>query len=214
MTQDFGTDPAQADRAVRAWAEGLQEKANRVAAMQQEISRIRITERSRSVTVTVDAEGLPVDVRFNDRRATGAELSAEFMAVLRRAQSRIPDQVTEATRTTLGDQDPTTANAVTSNYRQRFPAEPPPPGPGSPQGAAPLPTTAAPGAAPPPGPTPPPGATASPDAASPPGPTAPPPSRPEPTTPPGTSAPPTQDGPEQPHGPHDDGDFSDETFLQ
>ncbi|KAA5831132.1 hypothetical protein ABT337_33175 [Saccharopolyspora hirsuta] len=48
-SQDLGADPAQADRAIRAWAQDLQEKANR-----QEISRIRITERSRSVTVTVD----------------------------------------------------------------------------------------------------------------------------------------------------------------
>ncbi|MDA3643704.1 YbaB/EbfC family nucleoid-associated protein [Saccharopolyspora indica] len=188
MPPDFGADPAQADRAVRAWAQGLQEKANRVAAMQQEIGRIRITERSRSVTVTIDAEGIPVDVRFADQRASGAELSAEFMAVLRRAQSRIADAVTETTRTTLGDQDPTTANAVTSNYRQRFPAE-------------------APAVSPPPGPTAPVQPRTGPET-----PASPPPGPPAAPTPPPT-APPTQTGPAQAHGPHDDGDFSDETFL-
>ncbi|RKT86081.1 hypothetical protein SAMN05421805_13119 [Saccharopolyspora antimicrobica] len=191
MSPDFGADPAQAARAIRAWAQGLQEKANRVAAMQQEIARIRITERSRSVTVTIDAEGIPVDVRFADQRTSGAELSAEFMAVLRRAQSRIADQVTETTRTTLGDQNPTTAKAVTANYRQRFPAEAPPP----PTGPA----------------SPPPGSTA--PASPPPGPTAapaPPPTAPAAPRPP---EPPTQAGPAQAHGPHDDGDFSDETFL-
>ncbi|MER7082083.1 hypothetical protein SAMN02982929_02972 [Saccharopolyspora kobensis] len=180
MSSGFGADPAQADRAIRAWAQGLQEKANRVAAMQQEIGRIRITERSRSVTVTIDAEGVPVDVRFADQRTSGAELSAEFMAVLRRAQSRIAEQVTETTRATLGDQDPTTANAVTANYRQRFPAAPPPAGP-----ASPPPTPASP-------------------------PPAPPPPAPAPPRPP---EPPAQAGPVQAHGPHDDGDFSDETFL-
>ncbi|MGW5643183.1 YbaB/EbfC family nucleoid-associated protein [Saccharopolyspora sp. NPDC003752] len=177
---DFGVDPAQAEKALQNWAQGLQEKARRTAAMQQEIGRIRVTERGRSVTVTVDAEGVPTDVRFSDQRASGAELSAEFMAVLRRAQSRIADQVTEATRSTLGDRDVKIANAVTENYRQRFPSAPP---------VSPLPPRPAPAA--PPAPTPP--------AASPPAP-----------PPPG---PPVQSGPSQAHGAHDDGDFSDETFL-
>lgn len=176
---EFGTDPAQAERALQNWVQGLQEKAQRTAAMQQEIGRIRVTERDRSVVVTVDAEGVPTDVRFNDQRASGAELSAEFMAVLRRAQSRIADQVTEATRSTLGDRDPTIADAVTANYRQRFPSAPPPASPGSPQPTPPRPS------------------------ASPPGP-------PAPASP---SGPPAQSGPTQAHGAHDDGDFSDETFL-
>ncbi|MFI0467566.1 hypothetical protein ACH347_26100 [Saccharopolyspora sp. 5N102] len=66
---DFGVDPAQAEKALQNWAQGLQEKAQRTAAMQQEISRIRVTERGRSVAVTVDAEGVPTDVRFSDQRA-------------------------------------------------------------------------------------------------------------------------------------------------
>ncbi|MEU5850378.1 YbaB/EbfC family nucleoid-associated protein [Saccharopolyspora shandongensis] len=176
---EFGADPAQAEKALQNWAQGLQEKAQRTAAMQQEISRIRVTERGRSVSVTVDAEGVPTDVRFSDQRASGAELSAEFMAVLRRAQSRIADQVTAATKSTLGDRDAKVANAVTENYRQRFPSAPPPASP------------------PPPSP----------------GPTSPPAPAPPPPGPPAPPGPPPQAGPAQAHGAHDDGDFSDETFL-
>ncbi|GAA0520110.1 hypothetical protein GCM10011581_10280 [Saccharopolyspora subtropica] len=166
MSQGFGADPAEAERAIQNWAQDLEQKARRAAALQQEISRIRITEHSRSVTVTVDAEGVPTDVRFHDQRASGAELSAEFMAVLRRAQSRIADHVAEATKATLGDADPTTANAVTSNYRQRFPPTP-----------ASHPRLAEPASA-----------------------------QPEPGGP-------AHPGPTRVHGAHDDGDFSDETFL-
>ncbi|MEV5539480.1 YbaB/EbfC family nucleoid-associated protein [Saccharopolyspora shandongensis] len=169
---EFGADPAQAEKALQNWAQGLQEKAQRTAAMQQEISRIRVTERGRSVSVTVDAEGVPTDVRFNDQRASGAELSAEFMVVLRRAQSRIADQVTAATKSTLGDRDAKIANAVAENYRQRFPTAPP-------------------AASPPP---------------APPGP-------PAPASPPAPARPPAQSSPTQAHGAHDDGDFSDESFL-
>ncbi|MCI2420545.1 hypothetical protein MOQ72_24140 [Saccharopolyspora sp. K220] len=177
MSPDFGGDPEQAERAVQKWSEGLREKAAQFTAMRQQIDAIRVTESSRSVAVTVNSEGVPIDVRFGEqsRSMTGAELSREFMAVLHRAQSKIADQVAEATRSTVGEQSST--GAVIDAYRKRFPQ---PPGPAAnrlrlvPDPPPPSPPAAA--------------------------------SRPQPDS--------AQPGPAQPHTGHDDGDFSDETFLR
>ncbi|MGP4018117.1 hypothetical protein [Saccharopolyspora sp. 5N708] len=109
MAPDFDGDPEQAERAVQQRPEGLRQKVAQLTAMRQHIDAIRITERGQSVAVTVNSEGVPVDVRFDEssRAMTGAELSREFMAVLHRAQSKIGDRVAEATRGTVGEQPST-----------------------------------------------------------------------------------------------------------
>ncbi|GAA4829886.1 YbaB/EbfC family nucleoid-associated protein [Saccharopolyspora rosea] len=128
MPPEFGADPAQAEQALQDWADGLRDKAQRFAEVRRQLDDTRITESGRSVTVTVDAQGVPTDVRFADSRAPGAELSAEFMAVLRRAQSRITERATEITGSVLGD-DSAAANAVLEQFRRRFPGQQPPPAP-------------------------------------------------------------------------------------
>ena len=127
MPPEFGTDPAQAEQALRNWADGLRDKAQRFAEVRRQLDDTRITESGRSVTVTVDAQGVPTDVRFADSRVSGAELSAEFMAVLRRAQSRITERATEITGSVLGDDS--AADAGLEQFRRRFPGQQPPPAP-------------------------------------------------------------------------------------
>ena len=127
MPPEFGADPAQAEQALRNWADGLRDKAQRFAEVRRQLDDTRITESGRSVTVTVDAQGVPTDVRFADSRVSGAELSAEFMAVLRRAQSRITERATEITGSVLGDDS--AADAGLEQFRRRFPGQQPPPAP-------------------------------------------------------------------------------------
>lgn len=181
MSPDFGTNPGQAERAAQDWAAGLQQKAAKFAAMRQRIDAVRVTESSPAVTVTVNSEGVPVEVRFAERAVSGAQLSQEFMAVLRRAQSKIADHVAEATGDTIGEQP--TSGTVVDAYRKRFaqPAGHPHPGP----------------------PEAPPTGSVAPHTGL-------PPARPGP---PPDSTPASKPASTQPHTGHDDGDFSDETFL-
>lgn len=121
----FGSDPEQAERALGQWAQDLERKAQRASELRAEIDTISVTASSAhdEVSITVDSDGVPTDVRFSDRarRMSGSELSAEFMSVLRRARSRITEQVAEAANSTVGDNDPTSRDAVIDHYRQRFP---------------------------------------------------------------------------------------------
>jgi DNA-binding protein YbaB len=108
-----------------------------MTAMRQEIDAVRVTETGprNVVTITIDARGVPVDVRFSDRsrELSGSALGKEFMTALRRAQSAIADRVTEAAQSTVAGVDPGTAHRVISRYRERFPrvsaesGSPPPP---------------------------------------------------------------------------------------
>lgn len=167
-TPDFGSTPEQAEHAIGSWARHLRDKARRATETRQRVEAVQVTESSPrgEVTITVDSQGIPTRVRFSDRsRLSGAELSALFMTVLREAQSKLAAQV----ETALGDQDPSTRDTVLGEYRQRFPAMPPPMAPQAPA-----------------------------------------PPAPERPTPPPDTRPPDAPAP----GGHDDGDFSDETFLR
>jgi len=126
----FSGDPAQVERGVDQWVEGLQQRADRLERLRSQVDRIQVTETSQNgaVTVTVDATGKPLDIRFDDRAAAvrPSELGPLVMGCIRAAQSRIAQQVREATAAAVGDDLPETRQMVVDSYREKFGDAPPP----------------------------------------------------------------------------------------
>lgn len=124
-------DPGQAERSIDDWVEGMRGRADRLQALRDRVDRIRVTETSANgaVTVTVDATGGPVDVRFTDRAAAvrPEELGPLVMATLNAARARIAGEVRAATEAEVGDDLPDTRRMVVDAYRDRFGDAPPPP---------------------------------------------------------------------------------------
>lgn len=127
----FDGDAAQVERGVDQWVEGLRQRADRMQELKSQVDRIQVTETSQNgaVTVTVDATGKPVDIRFGDRAANvpPSELGPLVMGCVRTAQSRIAQQVREATTAAVGDDLPETRRMVVDSYRDEFGDAPPPP---------------------------------------------------------------------------------------
>ncbi|MEU0882672.1 YbaB/EbfC family nucleoid-associated protein [Lentzea sp. NPDC005914] len=126
----FNGDPAQVERGVDEWVEGLRQRADRLQRLKTQVDRIQVTETSPNgaVTVTVDATGKPIDVRFGDRVGSvpPRELGPLVMGCIRTAQSRIAQQVREATTAAVGDDLPETRQMVVDSYREKFGDAPPP----------------------------------------------------------------------------------------
>lgn len=120
----FGMDSASAREGIEGWAAGLEAKAERYQQMQQRVSEVSATSRSRDglVRVTVDSGGNVTDLTISDdvRRRSGDEVATAVMSTIRRAQAGITEQVSSVMSETVGD-DEATVNAVVSSYRQRFP---------------------------------------------------------------------------------------------
>jgi hypothetical protein len=62
-------------------------------------------------------------LELGDVELAGAELAAEILRVMRRAQAGLTDRVAEAVDETVGA-DTETGKAVLDSFAQRFPAEP------------------------------------------------------------------------------------------
>ncbi|WP_051386131.1 YbaB/EbfC family nucleoid-associated protein [Actinokineospora inagensis] len=120
----FGGDGYQTEQELRRWSADIAAKAERYQSMQAEVARVTVTESSRDdvVRVTVDATGAVTDLVISDKAGEipGAELSTLVLTTMRRAQSKISEQVAEAMQRTVGD-DPQTVAAVVGSYRERFP---------------------------------------------------------------------------------------------
>ncbi|GLZ32415.1 DNA-binding protein [Lentzea sp. NBRC 105346] len=115
-------DPSQVERGIDDWVEGVRQRADRMQQVRDQVDRIQITETSGAVSVTVDANGVPTDIRFDDAasRVRPSELGPLVMGCLRRAQSRISERVREATAAAVGDDLPETRRMLVDNYRRRF----------------------------------------------------------------------------------------------
>jgi DNA-binding protein YbaB len=128
----FGGDGYQTEQELRRWAADVEAKAARYQSMSAQVAEVAVTESSPDdvVRVTVGASGLVTDLRISDRgrEMSGAELSALVLTTMRRAQSRITDQVADVMQRTVGD-DPATVASVVDSYRQRFPEPEPEPAP-------------------------------------------------------------------------------------
>src|SRR5215207_8023325 len=92
-----GASPEETERRVEQWAAEFAAKADRYQQMQQQISRVSATEASAdgTVQVTVDSAGIVTDLVLSDRASQlrPAQLAAQVLDVMRRAQRRLTGQV-------------------------------------------------------------------------------------------------------------------------
>jgi hypothetical protein len=116
------------------WERNAVEKAAKFQAMADRVSEVRITESvaDGAVSVTVGNNGLPTDIAMTDRvkSMAPAEIAANVMAALRKAQAKYPQALAEIVAQTVGD-DPAGRHVV-ATAEANFPApleeEPPPSG--------------------------------------------------------------------------------------
>ena len=112
---------------VDQWVAQARAKAERYQEMRAQAGHVSVTESSKDgmVTVSIDSSGNVTDLRITDRvrELSGAEVAAEVLLTMRRAQARLPEKLAEVMAATIGD-DPGTAETIVGNYRAKFP-EPP-----------------------------------------------------------------------------------------
>ncbi|WP_116206173.1 YbaB/EbfC family nucleoid-associated protein [Amycolatopsis circi] len=114
------------EQMVEGWTKQLQQTAARYQAMAERMQGQTVTERSKdgSVEVTVDAKGLLKNLVLADSAAGKkmADVSAEVMRLVQRAQARIPELLQQAAAETVGG-DQTTETLV-ADAQRTFPAPP------------------------------------------------------------------------------------------
>lgn len=110
--------------ALDRWVAENEAKAQRFQQMRDGVQQVSTTETSRDgiVTVTVDAAGNMSDLQITDgvKQLSGSKVASEVLGTMRRAQSRLADQVAEVVSATVGD-DPSTMDTVLSSYHGKFP---------------------------------------------------------------------------------------------
>jgi DNA-binding protein YbaB len=119
----FDTDPDRMQHHVSEWAQGFADKAAQAKIMRAQVEQIQATATSPdgAVRVTVDSHGLLTDLAFTDmiREVRPAELAAQVMACLQRAQQQLAPKVRETMQATVGGEQQLVDNVV-SSYRERF----------------------------------------------------------------------------------------------
>ncbi|TCO50671.1 YbaB/EbfC family nucleoid-associated protein [Actinocrispum wychmicini] len=94
MDRDPGAELSAIESMVADWEHRGAERLARVKEVTDRVAELSATESSAdgSVTVTVGANGLPTDIKLAEsaKDRPMSELSADIMATLRKAQSRIP----------------------------------------------------------------------------------------------------------------------------
>jgi len=120
----LGGDPEQIERSLDEWVDGVRQRADRMREIRTRVEAIQITETSSNgaVTVTIDANGLPTDIRFTERALSvqPAELGPLVMSTLRMAHGRIAEQVRDAATAVVGGDLPETREMLVDSYRTRF----------------------------------------------------------------------------------------------
>lgn len=123
MPEDIGAS----ERMLGQWQQSIQEKAERYQEMATRVQGMTISESSRdgSVRLTIGSNGILTHLEIaesaKDKRM--AEVSAEVMRTLQRAQARIPELLQQAMAETIGTQDET-ANVLFDEAKRNFPAPP------------------------------------------------------------------------------------------
>lgn len=115
-------DPSAGATDLTRWAEQMQRKTERFQTLQARMTSLSVTTASddRSISVVIDANGVPTDIRFTDgiRRKSPAALSAELMQCLHRARQTLTADITATVREVVGD-DPIGANII-KQYEDRI----------------------------------------------------------------------------------------------
>jgi len=116
------------DQLIDNWTQKLEENAARYQALAERMEGQTVTERSRdgSVQVTVDSRGLLKNLAIAETAGTKrmAEVSAEVMRLVQKAQARIPELLQQAMAETTGTADEA-ASHIVEEAKSTFPAPPP-----------------------------------------------------------------------------------------
>lgn len=114
------------EQMIEGWTKQLQQTAARYQAMAERMQGQTVTERSKdgSVEVTVDAKGLLKNLVLADSTAGKkmADVSAEVMRLVQRAQARIPELLQQAAAETVGGDE--TTETLVADAQRTFPAPP------------------------------------------------------------------------------------------
>lgn len=125
--ESFGRDPDLVEQQVEEWAAQIQRKAERFAGMRERVEDIRVTEVSAdgAVRVTVASNGVPTELTVTDeaRGMNPAAISAQLMACLRGAQSRLPGRIQEIMLATVPGED-AIIDQVVGSLAAQFPPPP------------------------------------------------------------------------------------------
>ncbi|CCH28677.1 YbaB/EbfC family nucleoid-associated protein [Actinosynnema sp. NPDC047251] len=120
----FGGDEVRTEQEIARWVAGVAAKAEKYQEMSRQVAEVAVAEVSKDglVRLSVGASGALQNIEISDkaREVSGATLAASIMTTMRRAQSRIAGRVSEIV-TAVGVEEPGTADALVSSYRQRFP---------------------------------------------------------------------------------------------
>jgi len=107
------------------WVAQAKAKAERYQELRAQAGQVSVAESSANglVTVTIDASGNVTDLRITDRvrELSGAEVAAEVLLTMRRAQAKLPEKLAEVMAATLGDADGGTQQTIVGSYRAKFP---------------------------------------------------------------------------------------------
>ncbi|SCL30906.1 YbaB/EbfC DNA-binding family protein [Micromonospora rhizosphaerae] len=118
---EAGLDAAQ--RRIDEWESSIQARAERSRALSERLSGLTASAVSpdRTVEATVDSAGTLIDLRLDERIRTqsAARTAEQVLATTRAAYAELLRQVTEATRETLGPDDPA-VSAVIDSYGRRL----------------------------------------------------------------------------------------------
>jgi hypothetical protein len=123
VPEDIGAS----ERMLGQWQQGIEQKAQRYQEMATRVQGMTISEASRdgSVRLTIGSNGILTNLEIAEsaRDKRMAEVSAEVMRTLQRAQARIPELLQQAMAETIGTQDET-ANVLFNEAKRNFPAPP------------------------------------------------------------------------------------------
>jgi hypothetical protein len=122
----LGRDVDDAEDWVRSWSSQASGRAEAAAALADRVAGLTAsaTGADGAITVTVASSGNVTGLALADsvQQLAGAELAAQIMTVMQRAQAGLSDRVAEAVDETVGA-DTETGRAVLESFAQRFPAE-------------------------------------------------------------------------------------------
>jgi hypothetical protein len=111
---------------VRSWSSQVSGGAEATAALADRVAGLTASAAGAdgAIRVTVASSGIITALELEDtvQRYAGADLAAQIMRVMRRAQAGLCDRVAEAVDETVGA-DAETGRAVLESFAQRFPAD-------------------------------------------------------------------------------------------
>jgi DNA-binding protein YbaB len=125
MAMPFNAAGEDADAWVDSWAASVSARAQAAQELSERVSMLSVSASSRdgAVEVTVAGSGVMTDLKLDERvrSRTAAEIAAEVLAVMRRAQGSLAVRVAEIADETVGA-DSETGRAVVDGFARRFPA--------------------------------------------------------------------------------------------